>query len=86
VIFGYDVGDICEHIPEKIWSILVARSSGTRLRTGGYVAGRNWQSGWSFFGLLEMRMRGTLLESWCVVEWGVHASFYRPREGERGHE
>jgi hypothetical protein len=44
------------------------------------------QSGWSFFGLLGMRMRGILLESWCVVEWGVQASFYRPREGERGHE
>jgi hypothetical protein len=27
-----------------------------------------------------------LLESWCVAEWGVQASFYRPREGERGHE
>jgi hypothetical protein len=44
------------------------------------------QSGWSFFGLLGMRMREILLESWCVVEWGVQASFYRPREGERGHE
>jgi hypothetical protein len=29
---------------EKIHSILMARSSGTRLRTGGYVAGRNWQA------------------------------------------
>jgi hypothetical protein len=46
VIFGYDVGDICEHLLEKIWSILVARSSGIRLRTGGYVAGRNWQAEW----------------------------------------
>jgi hypothetical protein len=44
------------------------------------------QSGWSFFGLLGMRMRGILLESWCVVEWGLQASFYRPREGERRHE
>jgi hypothetical protein len=35
---------------------------------------------------LGMRMRGILLESWCVVEWGVQASFYRPREGERRHE
>jgi hypothetical protein len=44
------------------------------------------QSGWSFFGLLGMRMRGIFLESWCVVEWGVQGSFYRPREGERRHE
>jgi hypothetical protein len=40
----------------------------------------------SLFGLFGMRMRGILLESWCVVEWGVQASFYRPREGERRHE
>jgi hypothetical protein len=46
MIFGYDVGDICEHLLKKIWSILVARSSGTRLRTGGYVARRNWQADW----------------------------------------
>jgi hypothetical protein len=26
------------------------------------------QSGWSFFELLRMRMRGILLESWCVME------------------
>jgi hypothetical protein len=44
------------------------------------------QRGWSFFGLLGMRMRGILLESWCVMEGVVQASFYRPREGERGHE
>jgi hypothetical protein len=44
------------------------------------------QSGWSFFGLLGMRMRGVLLESWCVMEGAVQASFYRPREGERRHE
>jgi hypothetical protein len=30
-ILGYVVGDICEHLLEKIWSILVARSSGMRL-------------------------------------------------------
>jgi hypothetical protein len=54
-----------------------------------YELGAMWldeigrQSGWSFFGLLGMRMRGILLESWCVVEWGVQASFCRPREGER---
>jgi hypothetical protein len=41
---------------------------------------------WSFFGLLGMRMRGILLESWCVMEGAVHASFYIPRERERGHE
>jgi hypothetical protein len=41
VIFGYDVGDICEHLLEKIWSILMARSSGTRQRTGGIAAGQN---------------------------------------------
>jgi hypothetical protein len=44
------------------------------------------QSGWSFFGLLGMRMRGILLESWCVMEGAVQASFYRPREGGRRHE
>jgi hypothetical protein len=33
-----------------------------------------------------MRIRGRLFESWCVVERGVQASFYRPRERERGHE
>jgi hypothetical protein len=31
VIFGYDVEDICEHLLEKIGSISMARSSGTRL-------------------------------------------------------
>jgi hypothetical protein len=44
------------------------------------------QSGWSFFALLGIRMRGILLERWCVMEGAVHASFYRPREGERRHE
>jgi hypothetical protein len=44
VIFGYIVGDICEHLLEKIWSILVARLSGMRLRTGGIAAGQNWQA------------------------------------------
>jgi hypothetical protein len=43
------------------------------------------QSGWSFFGLLGMRMRGILLESWYVMEGTVQVSFYRPREGERRH-
>jgi hypothetical protein len=86
-IFGYVVGDICEHLLEKIWSILVARSLETRLRTGAmWLDEIGRQSGWNFFRLLGMRMRGILLESWCVVEWGVQASFYRPREGERGHE
>jgi hypothetical protein len=41
------------------------------------------QIGWRFFGLLGMRMRGILLESWCVMEGAVQASYYRPREGER---
>jgi hypothetical protein len=44
------------------------------------------QSGWSFFGVLGMRMRGILLESWCVMEGAVQASIYRPREEERRHE
>jgi hypothetical protein len=44
------------------------------------------QRGWSFFGLLGMRMRRILLESWSVMEGAVQASFYRPREGERRHE
>jgi hypothetical protein len=38
------VGNIGEHVLEKIGSILMDRSSGTRLRTRGYVAGRNWQA------------------------------------------
>jgi hypothetical protein len=29
VIFGYVVWDIREHLLEKVWSILVARSSGS---------------------------------------------------------
>jgi hypothetical protein len=44
------------------------------------------KSGWSFFGLLGMRMRGIMLESWCVMEGVIQASFYRPRERERRHE
>jgi hypothetical protein len=44
VIFGYDVGDICEHLLEKIGSISMARSSGMRLWTGGIAAGQNWQA------------------------------------------
>jgi hypothetical protein len=38
------VGDICEHLLEKIWSILVARSLGTRLQTSDVAAGQNWQA------------------------------------------
>jgi hypothetical protein len=38
------VGDIGEHLLKKVWSISVARSSGTGLRTGVSVAGRNWQA------------------------------------------
>jgi hypothetical protein len=49
VIFVYDVEDICEHLLEKIGSILVARSSGTRLWTGGIAAGQNWQAEWMEF-------------------------------------
>jgi hypothetical protein len=49
VIFGYFVGNIVEHVLEKIGRILMARSSGMRLRTGGYVAGRNWQAEWMEF-------------------------------------
>jgi hypothetical protein len=58
VIFGYVVGNIGEHVLEKIGSILMARSSGTRLQMGAMwwdEIGR--QRRWSFFGLLEMRMR-----------------------------
>jgi hypothetical protein len=43
------VGNRGEHVLEKIRSILMARSSGTRLRTMGYVAGRNWQAEWIEF-------------------------------------
>jgi hypothetical protein len=38
------VGNIGEHVLGKIGSILMARSSGTILQTGGYVAGQNWQA------------------------------------------
>jgi hypothetical protein len=38
-IFGYVVEKIGEHVLEKIVSISMARSSETRLQTGGYVAG-----------------------------------------------
>jgi hypothetical protein len=38
---GARTGEIC--------SILIARSLGMRLRTGGYVAGRNWQVEWMEF-------------------------------------
>jgi hypothetical protein len=41
------------------------------------------QIGWRFFGLLGMRMRGILLERWCVMEGAVQASYYRPTERER---
>jgi hypothetical protein len=41
------------------------------------------QMRWSFFRLLGMRMRGRLVEIWCVMEGAGQASFYRPREGER---
>jgi hypothetical protein len=41
---GYVVGNIGGYILEKIGSILMARSLGTRLWTGGYVAGWNWQA------------------------------------------
>jgi hypothetical protein len=34
MIFGYVVEDIGVHILEKVWSILVARSLGTRLGIG----------------------------------------------------
>jgi hypothetical protein len=37
------VGNKGEYVLEKFCSILMARSSEMRLRTGGYVAGRNWQ-------------------------------------------
>jgi hypothetical protein len=40
------VGNRGEHVLEKIRSILMGRSSGTRLRTGGYLAGQNWQAEW----------------------------------------
>jgi hypothetical protein len=46
VIFGYDVGDICEHLLEKIGSILMARSSGTRLRTGAMWLVEIWLAEW----------------------------------------
>jgi hypothetical protein len=46
VIFGYDVGDICEHLLEKIGSILMVRSSGTRLQTGAMWLVEIWLAEW----------------------------------------
>jgi hypothetical protein len=64
------VGDICEHLLEKIGSILMARSLGTRLRTGAmWLDEIGRQSGCSFFRLLGMRMRGECLGA-GVVWWG----------------
>jgi hypothetical protein len=60
------MGDIWEHLLEKIWSILVARSSGTWLRTGGYVAGRNWQAEWmEFLWTTGEENERRMLGSWC---------------------
>jgi hypothetical protein len=47
--FFYVAGNIGEHVLEKIGSILMAGSSGTRLQTGGYVDGRDWQAEWMEF-------------------------------------
>jgi hypothetical protein len=43
-IFGYVVGNIGDHVLEKIGSISMARSSGTGRRIVGYVAGQNWHA------------------------------------------
>jgi hypothetical protein len=64
------VGDIVAHLLEKVWSILMARSSENGVMNCGLsgwteLAGRGRES---FFGLLGMRMRERMLESWCVVE------------------
>jgi hypothetical protein len=67
-ILGYVVGDICEHLLEKIWSILVARSSETRLWTGGYAAGQNWQPEKDrvYLDSMEWEERGECLEAGVV--------------------
>jgi hypothetical protein len=47
------------------------------------------QMRWSFFGQLGMRMRGRLLESWCVVERVSMPPFIgqgREREDVNKHE
>jgi hypothetical protein len=38
------VGNIGDHVLEKIGSISVARSSGTGRQIVGYVAGQNWHA------------------------------------------
>jgi hypothetical protein len=86
VIFRYDVGDICEHLLEKIGSISMARSSGMRLWTGGIAAGPNWQAEKDIVYLDSMEWEGGECLEAGVVEGAVQGSFYRPREGERRHE
>jgi hypothetical protein len=63
VIFGYDVGDICEHLLEKIWNILAARSLETRLWTGGIAAKQNWQpeKDWVYLDFMEWEGGGEYL-------------------------
>jgi hypothetical protein len=86
-IFGYDGENIGELTLENIGSILIARSSETGLWTGGYVGGQNWQAE-------ERELLWTVGDenegknAWELVcgGRGVHASFYRPREGERRHK
>jgi hypothetical protein len=62
VIFGYDVEDICEHLLEKIGAFwwLDHQERGCEL-VALLLDRTDRQSGWSFFGLLGMRMRGECL-------------------------
>jgi hypothetical protein len=48
VIFGYVVEDIGVHLLEKVWSILWARLSGTRLGTGTQWQDRTGRQSRSF--------------------------------------
>jgi hypothetical protein len=76
------VGDIGEHLLEKVWSISVARSSETGLRTGVSVAGRNWQAAaMAFLWILGNETEGE--KAWELVCGGRcdQGSFYRSREG-----
>jgi hypothetical protein len=56
VIFGYVVEDIGVHILEKVWSILVVRSSETRLGTGTQWLDRTvWHSSRTFVDSMQWK-------------------------------
>jgi hypothetical protein len=67
VIFGYVVEDIGAHILEKVWSILVARSSRTRLGTRTQWLDRTSRRSNGTFVDSAMEMRRGRLGTCCGV-------------------